>query len=302
MGLFDNPEQPSPEEEFTDDTGQEVEGAETQEGEQEGNRQPGEQAGNEGEGNQQQEEQLILGKFKSQEDLARAYQEAQSRLGQMGNELGQLRQQVQPQQPQQQQEPQQEEAEWTEEDWQNYDNQFMQEFAQNPGQTVYGLVTDLMEQYLAPIYEHFQAQEQEQVASQAIENELSLLLTATDETGQPLFPGCEEMADQIDEYLEKYPQFLEGIVQQGIRRSQGQMQNGDYGLLDVLYRAVKAGTTEALGQQAYQTGLQQGAQQAQMKTKAGLPKAGAKNANPNPTPEEEVINGIMSFKKGGMFG
>jgi hypothetical protein len=301
MGLFDNPGT-SPEEEFTDDTGQEVEGAETQEGEQEGNRQPGEQAGNEGEGNQQQEEQLILGKFKSQEDLARAYQEAQSRLGQMGNELGQLRQQVQLQQPQQQQEPQQEEAEWTEEDWQNYDNQFMQEFAQNPGQTVYGLVTDLMEQYLAPIYEHFQAQEQEQVASQAIENELSLLLTATDETGQPLFPGCEEMAEQIDEYLEKYPQFLEGIAQQGMRRSQGQMQNGDYGLLDVLYRAVKAGTTEALGQQAYQTGLQQGAQQAQMKTKAGLPKAGAKNANPNPTPEEEVINGIMSFKKGGMFG
>jgi hypothetical protein len=301
MGLFDNPGT-SPEEEFTDDTGQEVEGAETQEGEQEGNRQPGEQAGNEGEGNQQQEEQLILGKFKSQEDLARAYQEAQSRLGQMGNELGQLRQQVQPQQPQQQQEPQQEEAEWTEEDWQNYDNQFMQEFAQNPGQTVYGLVTDLMEQYLAPIYEHFQAQEQEQVASQAIENELSLLLTATDETGQPLFPGCEEMADQIDEYLEKYPQFLEGIAQQGMRRSSGEIQDGDYGLLDVLYRAVKAGTTEALGQQAYQTGLQQGAQQAQMKTKAGLPKAGAKNANPNPTPEEEVINGIMSFRKGGMFG
>jgi hypothetical protein len=301
MGLFDNPGT-SPEEEFTDDTGQEVEGAETQEGEQEGNRQPGEQAGNEGEGNQQQEEQLILGKFKSQEDLARAYQEAQSRLGQMGNELGQLRQQVQPQQPQQQQEPQQEEAEWTEEDWQNYDNQFMQEFAQNPGQTVYGLVTDLMEQYLAPIYEHFQAQEQEQVASQAIENELSLLLTATDETGQPLFPGCEEMAEQIDEYLEKYPQFLEGIAQQGMRRSSGEIQDGDYGLLDVLYRAVKAGTTEALGQQAYQTGLQQGAQQAQMKTKAGLPKAGAKNANPNPTPEEEVINGIMSFRKGGMFG
>lgn len=300
MGLFDNPGT-SPEEEFTD-TGQEVEGAETQEGEQEGNRQPGEQAGNEGEGNQQQEEQLILGKFKSQEDLARAYQEAQSRLGQMGNELGQLRQQVQPQQPQQQQEPQQEEAEWTEEDWQNYDNQFMQEFAQNPGQTVYGLVTDLMEQYLAPIYEHFQAQEQEQVASQAIENELSLLLTATDETGQPLFPGCEEMADQIDEYLEKYPQFLEGIAQQGMRRSQGQIQNGDYGLLDVLYRAVKAGTTEALGQQAYQTGLQQGAQQARAKAGAGLPKAGAKNTNPNPTPEEEVINGIMSFRKGGMFG
>ncbi len=293
MGLFDNPEQPSPEEEFTD-TGQEVEGAETQEGEQEGNRQPGEQAGTEGD--QQQEEQLILGKFKSQEDLARAYQEAQQRMGQMGNELGQLRQQVQPQQ--QQQEQAEQEDDWTEEDWQNYDNQFMQEFAQNPGQTVYGLVTDLMEQYLSPIYDHFQAQEHEQ----AIENELSLLLTATDETGQPLFPGCEEMADQIDEYLEKYPQFLEGIAQQGMRRSSGEIQDGDYGLLDVLYRAVKAGTTEALGQQAYQTGLQQGAQQAQMKTKAGLPKAGAKNANPNPTPEEEVINGIMSFKKGGMFG
>ena len=293
MGLFDNPEQPSPEEEFTD-TGQEVEGAETQEGEQEGNRQPGEQAGTEGD--QQQEEQLILGKFKSQEDLARAYQEAQQRMGQMGNELGQLRQQVQPQQ--QQQEQAEQEDDWTEEDWQNYDNQFMQEFAQNPGQTVYGLVTDLMEQYLSPIYDHFQAQEHEQ----AIENELSLLLTATDETGQPLFPGCEEMADQIDEYLEKYPQFLEGIAQQGMRRSSGEIQDGDYGLLDVLYRAVKAGTTEALGQQAYQTGLQQGAQQAQMKTKAGLPKAGAKNANPNPTPEEEGINGIMSFKKGGMFG
>ncbi len=299
MGLFDNPEQAPPEEEMI---GQGEAGADDPQGNQEGNRQPGEQAGNEGEGNQQQEEQLILGKFKSQEDLARAYQEAQSRLGQMGNELGQLRQQVQPQQPQQQQEPQQEEAEWTEEDWQNYDNQFMQEFAQNPGQTVYGLVTDLMEQYLAPIYEHFQAQEQEQVASQAIENELSLLLTATDETGQPLFPGCEEMAEQIDEYLEKYPQFLEGIAQQGMRRSQGQIQNGDYGLLDVLYRAVKAGTTEALGQQAYQTGLQQGAQQARAKAGAGLPKAGAKNTNPNPTPEEEIVNGIMSFKKGGMFG
>lgn len=300
MGLFDNPEQPSPEEEFTD-TGQEVEGAETQEGEQEGNRQPGEQAGNEGEGNQQQEEQLILGKFKSQEDLARAYQEAQSRLGQMGNELGQLRQQAQaqPQQQQQQmQEQQEQQDDWTEEDWQNYDNQFMQEFAQNPGQTVYGLVTDLMEQYLSPIYDHFQAQEHEQ----AIENELSLLLTATDETGQPLFPGCEEMADQIDEYLEKYPQFLEGIAQQGMRRSSGEIQDGDYGLLDVLYRAVKAGTTEALGQQAYQTGLQQGAQQARAKAGAGLPKAGAKNTNPNPTPEEEIVNGIMSFKKGGMFG
>ena len=295
MGLFDNPEQPSPEEEFTD-TGQEVEGAETQEGEQEGNRQPGEQAGTEGD--QQQEEQLILGKFKSQEDLARAHQEAQSRLGQMGNELGQLRQQAQAQPQQQQQEQAEQEDDWTEEDWQNYDNQFMQEFAQNPGQTVYGLVTDLMEQYLSPIYDHFQAQEHEQ----AIENELSLLLTATDETGQPLFPGCEEMADQIDEYLEKYPQFLEGIAQQGMRRSSGEIQDGDYGLLDVLYRAVKAGTTEALGQQAYQTGLQQGAQQARAKAGAGLPKAGAKNTNPNPTPEEEIVNGIMSFKKGGMFG
>jgi hypothetical protein len=59
------------------------------------------------EAEQQEAERLLAGKYKTVEELERAYQSAESRLGQSGSELGELRQavqelraQLQPQEPQ----------------------------------------------------------------------------------------------------------------------------------------------------------------------------------------------------------
>lgn len=299
MGIFDNP--PTAPEDMTDGnlTGQAGEGAENnQEGAAEVNRQPEEnQAGGE---QTQQAEQLILGKFKSQDDLAKAYQEAQSRLGQLGNELGQLRQQVQVQQPEPA-EPEQP-KEWTDEEWQAYDNQFMSDFAANPGRAVVNVVSQLLDQHLAPIYQRFEAQQTEQARNETIEAEFTSMVNAVGADGNPLYPDIEEMADKLDEYLEAHPELLDVVFTQGTNRAKGGVKDGDYGILDVLYRSVKASMTEQLGQQAYQNGLQQGMEQTLQKITAGLPKPGAKNTQQTLTPEDAIISEMMAFKKGDMFG
>src|SRR4051812_18493311 len=56
------------------------------------------------------EQRLLAGKYKSPEDLERAYQEAERRLGEQGNELGQYRAYLEQMQAAQQQQAQQAQA------------------------------------------------------------------------------------------------------------------------------------------------------------------------------------------------
>lgn len=299
MGMFDglgvNPD------ELTDD----VLTAGTDDGKKEGEQEePQEEEQQEQDQVEQLEQQQVEQQNEQQGEQQEQQQGAQEalllqQLQQMQARIQELEQQLQ--QPQQQDE-QQEGEEWTEEQWQQFDDQFLQEFSQAPGRAVFNLIADMLEQYVSPLYSHLQEQNAEQQKLGVIENELIAMIQATDAKGQPLYPDIEELADDLDAYLEEHPELLDVIADQGVRRSKGEIKDGDFGILDTLYRAVKAGAAEKLGQQAYQQGLQQGVQQVQNKKKAELQKAGAINPNPAPTPEEQVINEMMSFRRHGLFG
>lgn len=304
MGMFDTPGT-SPDLDFENQDGYGVEGADNQSGDDNENRNPElEQAGSEQPGDQPPEDgngDLILGKYKTQEEFQRAHEALLTRLGQMRNELGQLRQlstagQMQPQQ--QANEP----SQWTDEQWRQFDRQFQQEFIKNPGRAVFNLVTGVINQVVNPIQEAIMSQVQSQEQEAAIINELGMMLNAIDESGQLLFPGVEEMAPQIDNYLERHPYLLDLIANQGMARTQGQIDDTTMGVLEVIYNAVKAEAAVNAGKQAYQNGLQQGQKSAQIKNQARLPSAGAKQRSGEVSPEEQIVNEIFAHKKGGFFG
>ena len=95
MGMFDTPGT-SPDLDFENQEGYGEEGADNQSGDDNENRNPElEQAGSEQPGDQPPEDgngDLILGKYKTQEEFQRAHEALLTRLGQMRNGLGQLRQ------------------------------------------------------------------------------------------------------------------------------------------------------------------------------------------------------------------
>jgi len=307
MGMFDTPENASPNLDFENQDGNEVNGADNQSGTNvDTGRNPDIEQADQGQNQDEQKtppdegdgQQLILGKYKTQEDLIRAHESLQKRLGGMRNELGQLRTQV----PQQQQaQGSSDSQEWTPEQWQKFNNQFKQEFLANPGQAVCDLVVDLMQQAIAPIQETFQQQNISQQNEAALTNELSLLFSVDDDSGQYVFPEIEQMTDQIEAFLTDHPYMLDMIIQQNAARASGQFDEGNMGVLDVIYRAVKAEAADAAGKQAYQNGLQQGARSVQTKTNVALGSPGARSQS-SATPEEQIVSEIFAHKKGGFFG
>lgn len=306
MGMFDDTPGTSPDLDFENQEGYGVEGADDQKPPAvDGDRNPDlDQAGEQDqpEGNEPPEDGngLILGKYKTQEDLARAHEALQKRLGDMRNELGQLRQQ---QPTGQQVKPQQDDGpQWTEEQWKQFDQQFQRDFVRNPGRAVFNLVNGVLEQAVNPIQETIMSQFETQQRESAIVSELGMMVSAINEAGELLFPGVEDLAAQIDGFLEQNPYLLDVIAQQGMARAQGQLDESAMGVLEVIYKAVQAENALNAGKQAYQNGLQQGQKSVQAKGQARLPNAGAKKTGGAKTPEDQIVAEIFAHRKGGYFG
>ncbi|MGE5423391.1 MAG: hypothetical protein ACM3QW_09010 [Ignavibacteriales bacterium] len=303
MGMFDT-SGPVPDLDFESQEGYGGEGADNQSGVENDGRNPElEQAGQGLPGDNQPPEDgngdLILGKYRTQDDLIRAHQDLQRRFGQQSNELGSLRKQQPSNQPA---EPQDEgRAQWSPEQWQKFDQDFKTAFVQNPGKAVFDLVNDVIQQAVNPIQEAINSNVQTQEQENAIVSELGMMINAVDDSGQLLFPGAGEMTDQIDAFLDQHPYFLELLANQGFERSNGQLEEGKMGVLEVIYKAVQADAAINAGKQAFQNGLQQGQRSAQAKNKAKLPGPGAKNTGDG-TPESQIVSEIFAHKKGGYFG
>jgi hypothetical protein len=305
MGMFDDTPA-TPDLDFESQGGYGTDGAGDQDNpDVEGDRNPDlDQAGDQDqpEGNEPPEDGngLILGKYKTQEDLARAHEALQKRLGDMRNELGQLRQQ---QPTGQQPKPQQDDApQWTEEQWKQFDQQFQRDFVRNPGRAVFNLVNGVLEQAVNPIQETIMSQFETQQRESAIVSELGMMVSAINDAGELLFPGVEDLAAQIDGFLEQNPYLLDVIAQQGMARAQGQLDESAMGVLEVIYKAVQAENALNAGKQAYQNGLQQGQKSVQAKGQARLPNAGAKKTGGAKTPEDQIVAEIFAHRKGGYFG
>lgn len=322
MGMFDNsPASPDLDFEKQMQEGQEGQGADGQQQQQGSEGQQGQQL--DGQQSQQQQnaqqppegqqgqgqEQLILGKFKSQDDLVKAYQAAEKRLGQMRNEMGQLR--VQPQQQSQQQQvqgqqgqqsqQQEQEVQWTPEQWQAFNQHFNQEFTKNPGQAIWQLVNDAVSQVVNPLYQTVQGQQQQQMRSTMVNTEMDLLLTALDEQGQPLYPDALNYSNEIADYLSKHPYLEDMLFQQAQARQAGQIDEKSMGVLEVIYRAAKSEAAESMAKTAFQNGIQQGTMQRQAKNTAQIQQPVAKQQNNTGSPEEQIVNEIFAHKKGGFF-
>lgn len=307
MGMFDDtPAAPDLNFEKQEGYGEDGAGDQNNPYENEGDRNPdldnqaGEQEQPEGNEPPEDGNGLILGKYKSVEDLARAHEALQKRLGDMRNELGQLRQQYttgnKQMQPQQDDMPQ-----WTEEQWKQFDRQFQQDFVRNPGRAVFNLVNNVLGQVIKPIQETIMSQFEAQQRENAIMSELGLMVSAINDAGELLFPGVEELAPQIDSFLEKNPYLLDILAQQGMARAQGQLDETSMGVLEVIYKAVQAESALNAGKQAYQKGLQQGQKSVQAKGQARLPNAGARKTGGTKTPEEQIVDEIFAHRKGGYF-
>ncbi|HWR54907.1 MAG TPA: hypothetical protein VN462_00245 [Negativicutes bacterium] len=239
---------------------------------------------------------LILGKYKTQEDFERAHDALERRLGQMRNELGQLRQQN-TQQPQQQAE----EPGWNDAQWLQYDQQFRQEFTRNPGRTIFNMVNEMLQQVIGPLQESLANQGVDQQRESAVTGELGLMLSAINDSGELIFPGAEEMAAEIDGYLDRHPELMDILANQGYARSMGQLDESAMGVLEVIYQAVQSEAALKAGQQAYQNGLQQGQRSAQVKNGVRLPAGGARQQNKPLSPEDQIVADIMSVRRGGLF-
>ena len=244
--------------------------------------------------------ELILGKYKTTEELAKAHEALQKRLGELRNELGNLRKQ-QPQQVQEtKHETKTEDGGWTDSQWQNFNNYMNEQYQQQGWKAVWELAVDAARQAVTPLQEVVNSQQLSSEQSKAVNSELSLL-NMVDDDGNPLFPDAEAMMDDIEEFLGKHTYFNDLLFNQYKERKAGKLGEYDMGVLEVLYKAVKAEKVENLGKQAYNNGLQQGIQQARAKTGAQIQKPGTKQTNTEPTPEEQIVNEIFAHKKGGFF-
>ncbi|MBT9169577.1 MAG: hypothetical protein DDT19_02939 [Syntrophomonadaceae bacterium] len=292
MRMFDNPAESPVEIAIKEQTGQDVTGAETkvevQTSDTETDQQP-EKAGQE----------LILGKFKTMDDVLKAYQELEKRAGRLSNEVGQLRKnQPQVEQPQPVKE-QKEPRVWDEANWKQFDQHMDEQYAKHGWKAVWEMVNDAVRQGIGPLNERFQSQAEATAKEQAFNAEIEYMLTAVDEEGQPLFPEAEGLADQMDRFLARHPYFHDLLVRQGEQRMQGKLDSP--GALEILYDAVKAESAIQASKDAYKTGRQQGSQQILNKMGAALPRAGAKQQTKTVSPEEQVINEIFAHKKGSTF-
>ena len=158
------------------------------------------------------------------------------------------------------------------------------------------LAVDAARQAVTPLQEVINSQQLTYEQSMAIDSELSLL-NAVDEDGNPIFPDAGELATDIENFLDKHPYFNDLLFNQYQNRKEGKLGEFDMGVLEVLYKAVKAEKVETLGRQAYSQGLQQGM------NRHG-PRPGPRYKNPaqkikhGASPEEQIINEIFAHKEG----
>ena len=281
--------------------GNAAEGAEAKEpdaqqqaqGAEDGNKAP------EDEGNAKEE--LILGKYKTTEDLAKAHESLQKRLGDMRNELGNLRKQAaQPQEQEGQQQQQSSDSGWDDKQWDDFDKHMSEQYSKRGWRAIWELAVDAARQTVTPLQEVINSEQLTKAQTEAVDSELSLL-GAVDEEGNAVFPDAGELIHDMEAFLDRHPYFIDLLVSQHQNRRAGKLPDTDTGVLEVLYKAVKADKVEGLGRQAYAKGVQQGAAQAQAKAGAGMQKPGAKQTNTEPSPEEQIVNDIFAHKRGGFF-
>lgn len=249
--------------------------------------------------------ELILGKYKSVDELINAHEHLQKRLGEMRNELGNLRKQ-QPQFLQQAQQMVQQVAHeqgWTDAQWQQFNERFYEDFNRDPGRTIVQLAQDIAQQIIAkeltPLKAQIELQQQERTRSYALQSELDFMQSAKDQEGKPLFPDVDKLRPEIEAVLKENPGLADIVVQQAGARAMGRADG--FGVLELLYKTVMADTLMKYGTKAYFNGLQAGAKQAQAKTTVALPGQSAKQQQTELSPEEEILNGIFAHRKGGLF-
>lgn len=247
--------------------------------------------------------ELILGKYRSTAELIKAHENLQKRLGEMGRELGDLRKQTPMEQAQQALQQKAQDEGWTDEQWTQYNERFWDEFNRSPGKAVAQLAADIAQQIVkqevSPIAQQFEVQRAEKTRTTALQNEFALFETAFDEAGRPLYPDADKLRPAMESKLKENPMLADIVVQQAQARAKG--ADIGYDILEMLYKSAKADTLTNLRNQAYSNGLQQGVKQAQNKTVGALPKANAKTQTSEPSPEDEIVNGIFTHRKGALF-
>ncbi len=167
------------------------------------------------------EEQMILGKFKTQEDLIEAYKQAENRISEYGQdhsrarqEMDQLRHQVYrlqnflTQQRGQQQQPQQ--PQMTEEQVEQQKQKFLDQFYDNPTGTIEQMVQQRVNEQLKrtvePIQRDYQMQQQTRAYQQQV-NEAREKYPDFDE----LQPVMEQIIKEKGQYLAAMPSAVEAV-------------------------------------------------------------------------------------------
>lgn len=248
----------------------------------------------------EQEQQLILGKYRSYEELEQAHQALESRLGSQGSEVGQLRSELeqlrsrleQPQQPQFQ-------RPITEQDVEAIDMLAQSNphaaLAQANAIDPTGMLTDRVMDiwYMTNPREAgaFQTavalQEQEQRLAQMLQPVVQTTQQSAEEQAfvqawenvQTSRPDLNEQAPRIEAVLNENPALARAIVN-------AQSPDEKAALLTVAYDAAKGVNSEALTQGQQKIAAEQAEAARLAKTQASLVKPGVVGSQPGTLPEE----------------
>lgn len=166
-------------------------------------------------------EPLIMGKFKTQEDLEQAYREAERRISQYGQQFSQNQQQMEQMQAQLQQfqqfmqrfqEPQQ-----SPEEVQERNQKWLDKFYESPIEALSEVVLQNVQQVVAPLSQKIQYQE-----------------------------NVNRYSQQVTEARQKYPDFDNFMPQmQEIIKEQGAYLSGLPNSVEVVYNMAKAQTIKS---------------------------------------------------------
>lgn len=214
-------------------------------------------------------EELLAGKYKTPEDLAKAYRNAQKKISQQSEELRQYKQQ--PETQNQQQMPD------------NYNDIIHEEFQRNPAGTINYLVEQQMKQQMEQHVQPLQQQIQDEQLGKSMDPISKQYTQARSEEGMvELFSKVGEIAQELGN-----PKLAQNPSQ----------------------RVLKMAAQELWGEstaQVYQKAKSQGRQEAQStrQQKQGLDvKTSKKPQTQQLTPEQEIRQGILNAGSGsGLFG
>lgn len=214
------------------------------------------------------EEKLILGKFKSQEDLERAYRQLEGFSTKNAQQLAELRKQAQtpaPRQPVGQGMPPQVQATAIS----DLNTQFTERFINDPVGTLQAVVGSMLGNQIAPLQQ------------QQKDHELKLEMAAMGAK----YGDFYTLGDQIQEVYKANPALwnLPNSLEMAYK-----IAKADYGA-DALKRAREAGRAEASQTLLQKQGLSVEGQQA----KSGRTET--------PSPEDEVRASILKAGRGGLF-